>query len=160
MADLTLEQVPREGEILEVLYRLSRTAQTHLDLAVSDDGVVRRLRFNGARVVQFQEEPPDVLRGLDVQDIRDQKLRDLALWVSVADGAITFWAKAITELTVPKLEIRPAPRERSADEVPFVVAEQLRTWSPNGIPPSSFRYRVQGRGGTLRHCSVGTRRYL
>lgn len=160
MADLPLEQVPREGEIIEVLYRLSRPAQTHLDLAVSDDDVVRRLRFNGARVVQFQEDPPAVLRGLDVQDIRDQQLGELALWVSVAGGAITFWAKTITELTLPKFDARPAPQATSAPEIPFVAAEQVRAWSPNGIPPSSFRYRTQGSGGALRQFSVATRPYL
>jgi len=160
MADLPLEQVPREGEIIEVLYRLSRPAQTHLDLTVTTDGSLRRLRFNGARVVQFQEDPPPVLQGLDVQDIRDQQLGELALWVSVASGAITFWAKTITELAQNKPETRPAPRDTRAEEVPLVAAEQMRAWGPNGIPPSSFRYRTQGSGGALRAFSVGTRPYL
>jgi hypothetical protein len=160
MADLPLEQIPREGEILEVLYRLSRPAQTHLDLAVATDDGVCRLRFNGARVVQFQEEPPAVLRGLEVQDIRDQNLGDMALWVSVASGAITFWAKSITELAPHRPEMRPPPRDKSVEDVPFVVAEQVRAWGGHGIPQESFRYRAQGSGGMLRHVSVGTRPYL
>ncbi len=160
MADLPLEQVPREGEIVEVLYRLSHPTQTHLDLAVATDGAVRRLRFKGARVVQFREEPPDVLQGLDVQDIRDQQLGEMALWVSVGDGAITFWAKSITEMALHKPDLRPTPRDTSADDVPNVVAAQVRAWGPSGIPPTSFRYRTFGSGGTLRGCSVGTRPFL
>lgn len=155
MVDLPLEQVPREGEIIEVLYRLSGPAQTHVDLTVDDEGTLRRLRFTGARVVMFQEEPPSVLQGLEVQDIRDQNLRDVALWVSVASGAITFWAKAVTEMTPQKLEIRPKPRESSAEDIPVVAAEQLRDWGSS--PPSSFRYRTQRSGGALRGFSVATR---
>jgi hypothetical protein len=155
MVDLPLEQVPRGGEIIEVLYRLSGPAQTHVDLTVSEEDSLRRLRFSGARVVLFQEEPPSVLQGLEVQDIRDQNLRDLALWVSVANGAITFWAKTMTEMSPQKLESRPVPRESRADDVPLVAAEQLRKWGPS--PPTSFRYRTQGSGGALRGFSVATR---
>lgn len=155
MVDLPLEQVPRGGEIIEVLYRLSGPAQTHVDLTVADEGSLRRLRFSGARVVMFQEEPPSVLLGLEVQDIRDQNLGDLALWVSVANGAITFWAKTMTEMTPQKLEIRLKPRASSADDVPLVAAEQLRDWGSS--PPSSFRYRTQRGGVTLRGFSVATR---
>ncbi len=158
MADLPLDQVPREGEIVEVLYRRSGAAQTHLDVTVSVDGVVRHLRFHGARVVQFQEEQPEVLQGIDVQDIRDQQLGDLTLWVSIAEGAITFWAKAIVEMTQPKPEVRPAPREQGApEEIPLLAADQVRAWGPNGTLPSSFRYRALGSGGSLRGFSVGTR---
>ena len=155
MANLTLEQVPRESEIIEVLYRISRPAQSHLDLTVSDDGAVRRLRFNGARVVQFQEQQPDVLQGLEVEDIRDQKLGDLVLWVSIASGAITFWAKTITELAEQKPEPRrPLPRE--TEDVPLVKPEEVRAWAASGLPATSFRYRTLGIGGALRGISVAT----
>lgn len=160
MADLPLDQVPLEGEITEVLYRLSRPAGTHLDLTVSTDDGVRRLRFNGVRVVMFQEEPPPVLKGLEVQDIRDQQLRDLALWVSVADGAITFWAKSVSEMAQPKPDVRPKPRDSISDDIPLASAEQMRSWSPYGIPPSSFRYQPLPRTGALRGFTVKTRRYV
>ena len=134
MADLPLEQVPRESEIIEVLYRRSGPAESHIDLTVSDDGTLRRLRFNGARVVQFQEQPPDVLKGLDVEDIRDQKLGDLTLWVSIAGGAITFWAKTITEIAEQKPQARPAPRDRRRTMSPLVAARAGarvgREWDP------------------------------
>jgi hypothetical protein len=159
MSDLPLEQVPREGEIIEVLYRLSGPTQTHVDLTVVAEGEQRRLRFTCARVVQFQEDPPAILRGLDVQDIRDQQLGDMALWVSVADGAITFWAKTVTEMTHRKPEARPVPRDAIADQIPLIAAEQVREWGPSGTPRSSFRYRSQGGSGMLRRASVGTRRY-
>lgn len=160
MADLPLDQVPREGEIVEVLYRLSRPAETHLDLTVATDRALRRLRFSGARVVQFQEEPPSVLQGLDVQDIRKQDLGNLALWVSIAEGAITFWAQRVVEMT----QQIPAPRTSSlhspAEDLPIIAVDQVRNWAPSGTPPTSFYYRKPLTGGTLRGFSVGTRRYL
>jgi hypothetical protein len=154
MAELPLDQVPREGEIVEVLYRLSRPTETHLDLTVSEDGALRRLRFNGARVVMFQEEPPPVLKGLDVQDIRDQQLRDMFLHVSIADGAITFWAKTLTEITQPRFEPRPA-RDTSADDLPVLKDDDVRQWGPGGVATSSFRYQSAA-SGSLRGFSVGT----
>jgi hypothetical protein len=159
MVDLPLEQVPREGEIIEVLYRLSRPVQSDLDLMMVTKGAKRRLRFSGTRVMIFQKELPPVLHGLEVQDIRDHQLDDLTLWVSVANDAITFFAKTITELTQPKLELSPKPRASITEEVPVFAEAQLRRFGKSGIPQSSFRYRARGSGGTLRGCSVRTRPY-
>lgn len=157
MADLPLQDVPRDCEIVELVYELARPEMTHLDLRVAVDGaprVERRLRFTGPRVVQFQSELPEVLRGLDVQDVRAERLGDLSLWVSVAGGAVTFWARAVSEITASK-----HPRETERAAPPLVAEEQVRAWEPLGVPPTSFRYRTSGRGGLLRHFSVSTRPY-
>jgi hypothetical protein len=153
MVDLPLEQVPREGEIIEVLYRLSRPVQSDLDLMMVANGAKRRLRFSGTRVVIFQKELPPVLRGLEVQDIRDHQLDDLTLWVSVANDAITFFAKTITEIVQPK------PRASITEELPLFAEDQLRRFGQSGTPQSSFRYRARGSGGMLRGCSVGIHPY-
>lgn len=155
MDDLPLQDVPRDGEIVEVLYRLSRTAPTYLDMTVSTPRALRRLRFTRPRVVQFRSELPDVLRGLEVQDIRDQRIGDLALWVSVADGAVTFWAKGVSEITTQRAELGAV-----SHATPLVEADDVRAWGPIGLPQTSFRYRTPGRGGALRHFSISTRPYV
>ncbi|MFT3765650.1 MAG: hypothetical protein QM820_09060 [Minicystis sp.] len=163
MDDLALQDVPRDGEIVELLYQLSRSAHaTHLDMTVSTGAAQRRLRFVGPRVVQFQAELPEVLHGLDVQDIRDQGIGGLTLWVSVGGGAVTFWAKAIKEITDrrSKTEGAAADHRASADPTPLIEADQVHVWGPTGLPQSSFRYRSPGRGGALRHFSVSTRPYV
>jgi hypothetical protein len=157
MVELPLDQVPRDGEIVEVFYRLSHFQHTYVDLTLSSGGGVRRLRFNGARVVTFKEAPPDNLLGLDVQDgITEQQPPDTPLWVSVADGAITFWAKSITELTLPKFEHRDPPPVPSAEEVPLVLDEQVQKWGPSGVVPGSFRYHPRALRGALRALVIET----
>jgi hypothetical protein len=157
MVELPLDQVPRDGEIVEVFYRLSHTQAAYVDLTMSAGGGERRLRFNGARMVVFREQTPDSLLGLDVRDVTDQPPPpDTALWVSVADGAITFWAKSITELTRPKFEPRDPPPDTSADAVPLVRDEQVQNWGPSGVAPGSFRYQSRALRGVLRSLVINT----
>lgn len=167
MVDLPLQDLPSEGEIVEVLFRLSKAAPGHLDLTVSTPRALRRLRFSGPRVVQFQAEMPDVLRGIAVQDIRDQRIGELSLWVSVGDGALTFWARGVSEITsapvdhdeaAPSIYAGHAGRP-GADAARLVQAEEVRAWGPLGMPEASFRYRTPRGGGALRHVSISTRPY-
>jgi hypothetical protein len=121
---------------------------------MSSGGTVRRLRFNGVRVVTFKEGPPANLLGLDVQDgVTEEQPPDAPLWVSVADGAITFWAKTITELTLPKFEHRDPPEE---EVVPLVRDEQVQKWGPSGVAPGSFRYQTRALRGVMRSISIDT----
>jgi hypothetical protein len=153
MVELPLDEVPRDGEIVEVFYRLSHSAQAYIDLRVSVDGAERHLRFSGARVVVFREEPPPVLVGLDVQDVREQQIQDASLRVSVADGAITFWAKTITDLTRPQFEPRPSPPDPSEDEIPLVLPDD---WATGGLVTSSFRYQARAPRGVLQSLALVT----
>lgn len=155
MGDLLLQDVPREGEILELTYRLATPSQTHLEMTVSADGVERRLRFSGPRVVQFQSEMPEVLRGLEVQDIRDRNIGDLTLWVSVGGGAVTFWARSVSDITARKPE-----RKVHAEPAPDLEADHIRELGSAAVPRASFRYRSPSRGGPLRHFSVSTRPFV
>ena len=156
MVELPLDQVPRDGEIVEVFYRLSHTQAAYVDLTMSSGGGERRLRFKGARMVVFREQTPDSLLGLDVRDVTDQPPPPgTALWVSVADGAITFWAKTITELTRPKLEPRDRP-DTHADDVPLVRDDQVQNWGPSGVAPGSFRYQSRALRGVLRSLVINT----
>lgn len=149
---MELKDVPHECEIIELLYRLSRPAPTHIDVLVAAHGVERRLRFAGPRVVQFQPEMPEVLFGLDVQDLGEERIGELGLWVSVGGGAVTFWAKAVSELDVRSHD-RAEPRD---DPAPLVAADEVRAWDPFGVPRASFRYRSPLPGGPLRGFTIST----
>jgi hypothetical protein len=143
--------VPEDCSIVELVYRLSRADQTVLELAITNGGDHRRLRFRGTRVVQFDKELPEVLHGLRVEDMGDKKVGDLSLWVSVGGGAITFWARSLTEVTKKTRSADAAPR-------PPKTLDQLRPWDVHGIPVESFSHRTINTGA-LRVFSISTRPY-
>lgn len=149
MDDHSPLHVPRDCEVVELLYKLTRPSSTHLDMTLVSDGVERTLRFRGPRVVQFEKDMPDVLRGLEVKDIRDQKLAGLNLWVSVADGAVTFWAKAMAEIGRRSLDAEP--------EMPSFDPQSVKPWELYGVPVESFAYRSPARASALRCFSISTR---
>ncbi len=153
-APLSAQDLPREGEIVEIVYRLAKPEEAHLDLILLTGGKRRRLRFHGPRVVQFAETMPASLQGLDVQDVRTQSFGSVSLWVSVADGAVTFWARSVSDLTTKKAD-------RSDESRPAaLLAEDLRNFGKQGIPVSSFVYRPPAStSSALRHFSISTRPY-
>jgi hypothetical protein len=141
--------VPPHCEVVELIYRLTRPSSTHLDMTIVSDGEERVLRFRGPRVVQFEKDLPDVLRGLEVKDIRDQNLAGLDLWISVAGGAVTFWAKAMVEIGRRSLDADP--------QVPVFDAKLVQPWEMYGVPVESFSYRSPARASALRVFSITTR---
>jgi hypothetical protein len=89
---LTPKDLPKDCSIVELCYRIKKPESTYLDLTISADGVERSLRFHRPRVVQFDKDLPDLLHGLEVEDVREQGLGELMIWVSIGRGAVTFWA--------------------------------------------------------------------
>ncbi len=143
---ITPQDLPRECDIVELCYRIKKPESTHLDLVFSSGGTERSLRFHRPRVVQFERDLPDVLHGLEVQDVREQNLGDLRLWVSIGGGAVTFWAKEVVELS--RFERIPRLFEN----------EPLKPWEILGAPVDTYNYRAP-RGGAFRFFSISTRPY-
>jgi hypothetical protein len=140
------KDVPRNCDIVELVYRIQKTKSTHLDLVLSVDGVDRSLRFIGPRVVQFEKELPDLMHGIEVQDIASLGPAGLSLWVSVGEGAVTFWAKEMVERVHPERRVR------------VFENEPLRPWELQGSPVESYNYQMP-RGGSFRAFSITTKPY-
>lgn len=144
---LTPQDLPRDCEILELCYRIQKPESTHLDLTFRvEGGAERSLRFHRPRVVQFDRGLPDILHGLEVQDVREQGLGESTIWVSVGQGAVTFWAKDVVELS-------RSQRIQRADTSP-----PMKPWELLGAPVETYNYRAP-RGGAFRAFSISTRPY-
>lgn len=89
---------PEEYRLLEVRYRAAEVKEPYIDLLVARDQEYRTLRFMRPRVLQIERELPESPSGVEVRDVSAQNLKDMALWVSAADGAITFWARKVHEI--------------------------------------------------------------
>lgn len=141
---------PSDYDVVELVYRLKPPGDGHVDLTLATPTGTRRLRFLGPRVVQVASELPSVLAGVEVRDVSAESLRGLDLWISIGDGAITFWAKSVTELAEARaarasLDLDPKRKRVAADDVPhesFVVRRGAR--APHGA---------------LRHFSISMHRH-
>ena len=143
---------PNDVHVVSINYSLGQAEASYLDLAFDDAGVEGRLRFLGTRVVQFADQLPAALLGLEVVDVEPQEGSVLTLWVSVGQGAVTFWARALAELradgSIVRAEIGEdtviAPRTPAPLMTPSMLDEQ-------GVPSRSFEDRGgEVSGGTLR----------
>jgi hypothetical protein len=143
---LNPNDLPRDCEVVELCYRIKKPENTHLDLTIRVDGVERSLRFHRPRVVQFDKDLPDLLHGLEVQDIRAQNLGESTIWVSIGRGAVTFWAKDVVQLS------RTEPMARRDDTA------AAKPWEILGGPVETYNYRAP-RGGAFRSFSISTRPY-
>ena len=143
---LTPKDLPSDCSIVELSYRIKRPESTHLDIVISAGGIERSLRFHRPRVVQFDKDLPDLLHGLEVQDVREQGLGEMALWVSVGQGAVTFWARDVVELS--RSDRQPA----KVDDKPF------KPWEVVHDGEESYNYRAP-KGGAFRFFSISTHRY-
>jgi hypothetical protein len=141
------KELPSDCAIVELSYRIKKAETTHLDLVISVDGAERSLRFHRPRVVQFDKDLPDVLRGLEVQDVTEKALGDCTLWVSIGHGAVTFWARDVVELSrserLPRL---------FGDTAPF------KPWEIIKEAEEVYNYRAP-RGGAFRAFSISTKPY-
>jgi hypothetical protein len=144
--------VPEDCEIVELVYRHARAEESVLELAITNGGDHRRLRFRGTRVVQLDKELPEVFHGIRVEDMGDKRVGELSLWVSLGGGAVTFWARALSEVgrvgRAGGVAIKP---ERTLD--------QVRPWDYHGVPAESFSHRTIN-PRALRVFSISTHPYV
>jgi len=138
------KDLPSDCAIVELSYRIKKPENTHFDVTISADGHERSLRFHRPRVVQFDKDLPEILHGLEVEDVSAQGLRDMVLFVSIGHGAVTFWARDVVELS------------RSQTLPPLFDDRPKKPWEITQGPEETYNYRAP-RGGAFRSFSISTR---
>ena len=104
--DHSIIERPYQYRIIEMVYHvdLEHRLDSYIDLTLVKGSTTRWLRFWGPQGLQIEEGFPDPTGGMKIIDISKRQWQHLGVAVldfEASHGAITFWAKDVTDLDAP-----------------------------------------------------------